>query len=50
MDDVVTPRMLLEHMQGMKSVLQAQIDGLAKEMRAGFDEMHWGFAEMRRGL
>ena len=47
MDDVVTPRMLLQHMQGMKSDLQTQISHLASEVRNGFAETRRQFEEAR---
>ncbi len=49
-DGVLTGRMLLTHIQGVKSDLQTQINALAKTMDRGFAEMRQGFAEMTREM
>ena len=38
--DIVTNRLLLQHIQGMKSDLQTQISNLGKEMRQEFGKVH----------
>lgn len=43
----VSTTVLLQHMLGMKSDLQAQIDRIGKKMDEGFAEMRQGFKEAR---
>ncbi len=49
-DGVITGKVLLQHMQGMRSDLQTQIDRLDKRMDRGFEKMDQGFARMAQGF
>lgn len=49
-DGVITGKVLLQHMQGMKGDLQTQIERLEKKVDKTIERMDQGFERMDRGF